>query len=75
MFRTLCSAAALAAAIALPLAGAAQYAEACTRIFANDQGRRHARRAQHGLGDDHTSRFMTVFPSRHRARRRQCRVR
>ena len=38
MFRTLCSAAALAAAIALPLAGAAQYAEACTRIFANDKG-------------------------------------
>src|SRR5271166_3069755 len=38
MFRTLCPAAALAAAIALPLAGAAQYAEACTRIFANDKG-------------------------------------
>jgi penicillin V acylase-like amidase (Ntn superfamily) len=38
MFRTLCSAAALAAAIALPLAGAAQCAEACTRIFANDKG-------------------------------------
>jgi penicillin V acylase-like amidase (Ntn superfamily) len=38
MFRTLCPAAALAAAIALTLAGAAQYAEACTRIFANDKG-------------------------------------
>jgi penicillin V acylase-like amidase (Ntn superfamily) len=38
MFRTLCSAAALAATIALPHAGAAQYAEACTRIFANDKG-------------------------------------
>jgi penicillin V acylase-like amidase (Ntn superfamily) len=38
MFRTLCSAAALAATIALPHAAAAQYAEACTRIFANDKG-------------------------------------
>lgn len=31
-------AAAMAAAMALSLAGAATYAEACTRIFANDEG-------------------------------------
>jgi penicillin V acylase-like amidase (Ntn superfamily) len=61
MFRTLCSAAALAAAIALPLAGAAQYAEACTRIFANDKGGAMlVARSMDGAAT--TEPVLTVFP-------------
>ena len=37
-YKNICSAAALTAIAALSLGGAAQYAKACTRIFANDKG-------------------------------------